>query len=234
MMNVNFQDISLLLHEINIISILVRVILAMVLGGLIGMERGIKNMPAGFRTYILVCLGATIVMLTNQYIYQTYPGTDPSRLGAQVVSGIGFLGAGTIIVTKRDQVKGLTTAAGLWAVACVGIAIGIGFYSGAIVAAVAIYVVNTVLLRLDRKIKKQSLVLDIYIEFNNISYISSFLNFLQSNNFPISDLRLNKGQIPGEDHVAVIVSLKNPTKMSHSKIIEILSKTEGIEYIEEL
>jgi len=89
----------------------------MLLGGILGIERGRKYRPAGFRTYMLVCLGTTIVMLTNQYVYERYGGGDPVRMGAQVISGIGFLGAGTIIVTGHNQVKGLTTAAGLWAAA---------------------------------------------------------------------------------------------------------------------
>ena len=114
-------------REITYLSIIVRIFAATVVGGLIGLERGMKNRPAGLRTYMLVCVGACLIMLTNQYIYQFTGSGDPMRLGAQVVSGIGFLGAGTIIVTKHNQIKGLTTAAGLWASAGVGLAFGIGF-----------------------------------------------------------------------------------------------------------
>ena len=145
-------NIMSILKEVNIVSMTVKVLLAMILGGSLGLERGIKNRPAGFRTYMLVCLGATLVMSTNQYVYQTFGVSDPTRLGAQVVSGIGFLGAGTIMVTKRNQIKGLTTAAGLWAVACLGLAIGIGFYSGALIGGLAIFFANTVLHTLDDKI----------------------------------------------------------------------------------
>ena len=122
------------LHEITWMSILVRTVLSMIFGGLLGLERGRKHHPAGFRTYMLVCFGATLVMMTNQYTLRYFHTTgDPVRMGAQVISGIGFLCAGSIMVTGRHQVKGLTTAAGLWASACIGLAIGCGFYSGAII-----------------------------------------------------------------------------------------------------
>lgn len=100
-------------REITYLSIVIRILSAFFLGGVIGMERGMKNRPAGLRTYMLVCVGSCLIMLTNQYIYQVFDTGDPVRMGAQVVSGIGFLGAGTIVVTKRNQIRGLTTAAGL-------------------------------------------------------------------------------------------------------------------------
>ena len=112
-------------------SIVIRLLAATLCGGLLGMERERKKRPAGLRTYILVCMGAALVIMTNIYITDLYGTGDPTRLAAQVVSGIGFLGAGTIIVTTRNRVRGLTTAAGLWASACMGIAIGAGFYIGA-------------------------------------------------------------------------------------------------------
>jgi len=102
------------LREVTYLAVALRIFSAIIVGGLIGLDRGMKNRPAGMRTYMLVCLGACVVMLTNQYIFQFFGTGDPVRMGAQVVSGIGFLGAGTIVVTRRSQIKGLTTAAGLW------------------------------------------------------------------------------------------------------------------------
>jgi len=132
-----------MLREITYTAILLRILCALLVGGILGIERGRKNRPAGLRTYMLVCVGSCLIMLTNQYVYQSIGTGDPVRLGAQVVSGIGFLGAGTIIVTKRNQIKGLTTAAGLWAAAAVGLALGIGFYEGALTAGLAIYLILT-------------------------------------------------------------------------------------------
>ena len=115
----------MVLREVTYLAVVLRIFVAVIFGGIIGLERGMKNRPAGLRTYMLVCVGACLVMLTNQYIYQVFGTGDPVRMGAHVVSGIGFLGAGTIIVTRRSQIKGLTTAAGLWASACIGLALGI-------------------------------------------------------------------------------------------------------------
>ena len=128
-----FTEIMTYLKEPNTVSMLVRLTLAAFCGGLIGIGRVKKRRPAGFRTHTLVCLGAALTMIISQYLWARGQSTDLSRLGAQVINGIGFLGAGTIIVTGRQQIKGLTTAAGLWASACMGLAIGAGFYAGAIV-----------------------------------------------------------------------------------------------------
>ena len=139
------------LRELNMCSVMLRLTLAMFFGGLIGLERGRKRRPAGFRTYMLVCLGAALTMLLSQYEYhmintawsalaeESGVRTDVARFGAQVINGIGFLGAGTIIVTGRQEVKGLTTAAGLWASACMGLAIGAGFYECVVLAFLLIF-----------------------------------------------------------------------------------------------
>ena len=127
------------LRELNFVSIALRLLLSAVIGFSLGMERGRKRRPAGCRTYMLVCMGATLTLLLSQYEYYMLTNrwydlaleigirTDVSRFGAQVINGVGFLGAGTILVTGRREVKGLTTAAGLWASACMGLAIGAGF-----------------------------------------------------------------------------------------------------------
>ena len=127
------------LREISILSVAVRMCLAVICGGIIGMEREYKRRPAGFRTHILICLGAAMTTMTSQFLYlYMHYFTDMARLGAQVVAGMGFIGAGTIIVTRRQRVKGLTTAAGLWTAAIVGLSLGGGFYEGGIFATILI------------------------------------------------------------------------------------------------
>lgn len=145
------------LHEIGLLSISIRLLLAVVFGGLVGLNRAMQRRAAGFRTHILVCLGATVVMMTNQYMYDVLLwSTDPARLGAQVITGVGFLGAGTILM-KSDKVQGLTTAAGLWACACIGLAIGVGFYSAAIISIVLVILSLTIF---------NKFAIDIYRHFN--------------------------------------------------------------------
>ena len=151
------------LREVTYLAVALRVFVAVVIGGVLGMERGMKNRPAGLRTYMLVCVGACVIMLTIQYIYQVFGSGDPVRMGAQVVSGIGFLGAGTIIVTRRNQIKGLTTAAGLWTAAGVGLALGVGFYEAAIIGGVAVFVVMTLLQKMDDSMHHKSKALEIYV-----------------------------------------------------------------------
>lgn len=133
------------LLEPSLPTIIIRTLLAIVCAGIIGFDRDYHGAPAGFRTHILVCLGAMLAMTTGQFAHMYIGGADPSRIGAQVISGIGFLGAGTIIVTGRRRISGLTTAAGLWASACVGLAIGVGFYEGAIVGTLAILFTENIL-----------------------------------------------------------------------------------------
>ncbi len=146
----------------------IRLILACILGGIIGYERESNNQPAGFRTYILVCVGSALVMCTSQWMFNIYHGlttVDPARLGAQVISGIGFLGAGTIMRNGMN-IRGLTTAASLWAVSCVGLAVGIGFYEGAVVTTILIYITLIILKKMERHVKK-STYNTLYIEINN-------------------------------------------------------------------
>ncbi len=146
----------------------IKMILAVVFSGVIGYEREHSHRPAGFRTHILVAVGSALVMMTSKYVFLEYQGlvnVDPTRLGAQVISGIGFLGAGTIL-REGFSVKGLTTAASLWAVSCIGLAVGAGYYVGALVTTLVIYItLNT----LKRVVAKGNPSRNIYIEADNLS-----------------------------------------------------------------
>ncbi|EOD00617.1 MgtC/SapB family protein [Caldisalinibacter kiritimatiensis] len=142
---------------LNIEQIVLRLFLSIILSGLIGLERETVKRPAGFRTHILVCVGSTLIMLVGIYIFEIFrfqTKLDPARLGAQVISGIGFLGAGTII-KEGNTVKGLTTAAGLWAVACIGLAVGAGFYIGAIITSLLALVTLLAFTKLEKRIKNR-------------------------------------------------------------------------------
>jgi putative Mg2+ transporter-C (MgtC) family protein len=142
--------------------------LAVLFSGVIGYEREHSHRPAGFRTHILVAVGSALVMMTSGYVFNEYAGLgtfDPTRLGAQVISGIGFLGAGTIL-REGFSVKGLTTAASLWAVSCIGLAVGAGYYTGALVSTIVIYLtLNT----FKRFVIRGNPSKNIYIEAENMT-----------------------------------------------------------------
>lgn len=221
-------------RDINMGSIVLRVAISLVLGGILGYERGRKNRPAGFRTYMIVCLGATLVMMTNQYIFQTYDGGDIVRMGAQVISGIGFLGAGTIMVTGRQQIKGITTAAGLWAAACCGLAVGIGFYEGAIIGGLSIFVVMALMDRWEVKFRKMSPVIDIYLEYSGKKSFSAFLTAVREYDLEITNVQMNKNKATKDSEMCVIMNIESRTKREHGEVIGIISGIEGVDYVEEL
>jgi putative Mg2+ transporter-C (MgtC) family protein len=227
-------DFSTDLNTINDTTILLRLFLAVVLGGAIGFERGRAGRPAGLRTHILVCIGSTLAIMTNQYVFQEYGISDPTRLGAQVISGIGFLGAGTIIVTGRHQVKGLTTAAGLWATACMGLAIGIGFYKAAIVGCVFITFATVVLHRLDNRMLSKSKVLDIYIEFGKSASITSVLDAIKSYMVHIDSIELVKPSYDANATVAAIMTLRLKQKRVRLDVVAKICAIEGVEFAEEI
>jgi len=227
----SFDDIKIMLVEINALSITVRLTLAMILGGIVGLERGLKKRPAGMRTYMLVSIGATLVMITNQYLAILYPGSDPARLGAQVVSGIGFLGVGTIIITRDKQVRGLTTAAGLWASACMGLAIGLGFYTGALIGMAFIILVNTVMHRLDIELVRRSRAIEVYIELADPAYIYRIMYYLKENHIRVSYMEVMRPKFENQGHggkTALMLSLLLPMRTVH---FEVLSKLNEIEYV---
>ncbi|MEA4831823.1 MAG: MgtC/SapB family protein [Oscillospiraceae bacterium] len=182
------------LSELNVLTIIIRSLLAVTCGAAIGIEREIKRRAAGLRTHMLVCLGAAMVMMTNEYIVTAFGSGDPTRMAAQVVSGIGFLGAGTIIVTGSTHIRGLTTAAGMWAAASVGLAVGSGFYSGALIGTLIITIILTLLQRADRYFSNKSTYCDIYIELKDRVPLSSFLTETESNGMII--ISFDKKQHP--------------------------------------
>ena len=203
------KDIALYLEDLNLVSIILRLTMAVIFGGIIGYGRERERRPAGLRTHILVSIGATLAMITNIYMCKIYNGyTDPTRLGAQVISGIGFLGAGTIIVTGKNKVRGLTTAAGLWACACMGLAIGAGFYSGAIIGCLFISAVTVALANIDKKINRNSRNITLYILVNSTTAASRLLQDIQSKNVKISDIEISNNNVSSNDLIGILLGLK--------------------------
>ncbi|MDD3839592.1 MAG: MgtC/SapB family protein [Clostridia bacterium] len=211
---------------------ILRLLLACILGGLIGIERESANRPAGFRTHILVCVGSALVMITSEYLffeYKNLTNIDPARLGAQVISGIGFLGAGTII-REGDTVRGLTTAASLWAVACIGLAVGTGFYLGGIGAAIIVYLVLVLLKKLESAVLLSSayynLVLQIEDRPGQIGKIGEVMGSLEVG---IEDIKLIKAE---ENMIRVGFLIKLPSGCSKLELMDELMKIDGVNSVD--
>lgn len=221
-------------RELNMASTVLRILLAVVIGGILGLERGRKNRPAGYRTYLLVCLGSTLVMMTNQYIYQSFGTGDPARMGAQVVSGIGFLGAGTIIVTGRQQIKGITTAAGMWAAACCGLAIGIGFYEGAVIGGILIFLAMELLEKMDGTIRNRSNSVEVYLEFDGRKSFGTFLRGVREMGLEVFDIQLNKNKYAKNRELNVVLSLQSQKKLTQGEILDMIGELEGVCFVEKL
>ena len=233
-MNYSANEIIEYFREINTLSIILRLTLATICAGILGAERGRKKRPAGFRTHILVCIGATIIMLTSQYMTDVlHMSGDASRMGAQVISGIGFLGAGTIIVVGRREVKGLTTAAGLWACACMGLAIGIGFYEGAIISCIFLLGVVTVLHKLDLFTRTHSKILDVYVELQDIAGVTNFINVVKSDGTKISNIEVRKAESQDERTIGLTMTLTLSEKREHGEYMLQLHNIEGVCTVEE-
>ena len=222
------------LREPNVVSMLVRLTMAAFCGGLIGIGRVKKRRPAGFRTHTLVCLGAALTMVISQYLWSRGQSTDLSRLGAQVINGIGFLGAGTIIVTGRQQIKGLTTAAGLWASACMGLAIGAGFYLGAIVGCVLIIVTTGVLSILEVRIMSTARNMNIYIEFLNTDDIGQVIEAVKKLEVKIYDIEITRIRSSDGLPPSAILTLRLPKKLRHADLMAAIASVGGVQSVEEL
>lgn len=222
------------LREVTIIAVLIRITAAFLLGGIMGLERGMKQRPAGLRTYMLVCVGACVIMLTNQYLYQVLGTGDPVRMGAQVVSGVGFLGAGTIMVTKRSQIRGLTTAAGLWAVAAIGLALGIGFYEAALLGSLLIILILTALQGLDNRIHRNTRSVELYAELDHTVSIGSFVQAIRGLDLEPEGLQLDREYVAVNGCRPLLLTVRSAKKQSRKLILERLRRVPGVVYLDEL
>lgn len=221
------------LRGLNMASIVLRIVFCIVCGGAVGLEREWKHRTAGFKTHILVCLGSAICMLTGQYAVLAFQidTIDPTRIGAQVVSGIGFLGVGTIIVRDNAKVKGLTTAAGLWVSACVGLAIGIGFYEMAILGTICVVGLFLVGIKLFAENDVTKLV--VYIEVKNQTYVRKLLAKLQEQDCNIYRMEMQRAKNGLNSEVGLILGIQSETK-ENKEILSILTEVEAVVGFEEI
>lgn len=221
--------VYLKLDQINTVTVLVRLLLAMIVGSVIGLERGKQGRAAGMRTHILVCLGATLASMMGFYVSQKLGlGNDPLRVAAQVVSGIGFLGVGTILIKGRFQITGLTTAAGLWTVAAIGLALGIGFYDAAIITFVLAILTVTIIHRLEYKINKRHRRFGIYVEINSDNLVRKTIDYLDQS-FVITDVQVTAPRSGTSGNVGIEANVHNNDLSTSPE--EVTAKIEALEQV---
>ena len=209
------------LQELNLASAALRVLLAMVVGGITGIERGKQGRAAGMRTHILVCLGATLTSMLGFYVADMVEySSDPLRVAAQVISGIGFLGVGTILIKGRFQITGLTTAAGLWCTAAVGVALGAGFYAGALLTFFVALLTITVIHKLEYTINKKYTRFGIYVEVVSDQSVRPVIEFMKSS-FCISDVQVTAPRSGTSGNVGIEANVYNKQHKFTPRDVEI-------------
>ena len=220
------------LRDITTLSATIRMLIAVILGGAIGMERSYKNRPAGFRTHILVCVGACIASMTGIYLYlNMHLPTDISRMGAQIVSGLGFIGGGTIIVINNKKIKGLTTAAGLWACGIIGLAIGAGFYEGAILGTALILITETLFAYLGSKISHNS-AFQILLQYNEKNALNIVMRYCKDKRMVISNLAATGKRDDVMSVYSVILTVRPREKVDHDRIADHINEIPGVTSVE--
>ena len=234
------------LRELNLVSMCLRIVLAMIVGGFLGFDREIQHRPAGFRTYMLVAMAAASTAILSQYLdlmLNTFwkdafdvvgRRTDLVRLGARVVSGIGFLGTGTIMITERKEVTGLTTACCLWAAACMGLAIGAGFYEGVLVGFVIVVLVMRLLPSLERVMLASSTRMNIFVEMDSLKDLHAVSEHMKAGGIRLYDMEMGKRETGGVSHVTGLFNVRLPGRRKHTEVLAALAVLPGIVAIEEV
>jgi len=224
-------------RDMTLASVFMRMIVSFICGASIGLEREFKRRPAGLRTHILICIGSAVAAMTGQYLFLVmHYYTDMARIGAQVVAGIGFIGAGTIIVTKRRRVKGLTTAAGLWTNAIIGLSAGAGFYEGAIYTTLIILFLEQFFSKWEYRMLRSAREINLYVEYEHRETLESILQKLREMEVKISDLEVTRSSKEGAKRgsACAVISLMLSKNHPSDEVMNAVSVLEGVLFVEEL
>lgn len=223
-----FNELRNYLGQINLASILLRIFMAMACGGVIGLERGKAQQAAGMRTHMLVSLGAAMVMLTGQFMYLHFNTGDPARLGAQVISGIGFLGAGSIMVSGDSKVRGLTTAAGLWTAACIGLTIGIGFYSAGILATILVYLIMARMKKIEYRMMLDDVWYGLYFEVSDMEVLSFVADKLSYAGLRLGEVQMQ--EVKNGEFYKIVIPILKSKKEDRDTIMQRIENVDGVRF----
>ncbi len=221
----------LYIKDFNLISVILRLLLSALAGAAIGLERAAHGRAAGLRTHMTVALGAAMTVMVGLYAVQTLGfDSDPLRISAQVVSGLGFLGAGTILLRRGgSQIQGLTTAAGLWTVAAIGIAMGIGFYEGAITATLAVTLILSIISRVEFRMNRKRQRMSVYLEITSVDAVKTVISTLKQD-FGAIECQVTPPRSGTSPHVGVEALIRMPPKVNIETKLEKLGKLEHVVY----
>ena len=203
------------LTEFNAVTVVIRVLLAAVAGALVGLEREFHGRAAGMRTHMMVALGAALAAMIGLFtVKELGVSSDPMRVGAQVISGVGFLGAGTILLRGGgSRITGLTTAAGLWTAASIGLAVGIGFYTGAFMTVIAVMLTFTLITRLEARMNRKRQRMAIYLELDGVEAVAGMLDMLRSE-YGLMEAQVTPARSGTPAHVGMEILVRVPMKLS--------------------
>ena len=211
-------------------NLIIRIIVSMLLGGIIGLDRGMKHRGAGTKTMTVVCLGSTLVMLTEQYIQVNFPGLAiMNRLAAQVISGVGFLGVGTIIISNH-RVRGLTTAATLWASATIGLAVGVGFVEGGILITLVMLISLHILPFAERFATRNSRYCNVIVDLEESRYLHVIIQDLKAAGISVDSMEISTSKIG--DSVSVYLILHTGKATENTEIYEIITRSDKVESVD--
>lgn len=219
------------MRDFTFTSIAFRLVLATLLSALMGSERGRRGRAAGLRTHILVCVGATLASMTGIYIVEELQvAGDASRIAAQVVSGIGFLGAGTILVKNGNTITGLTTAACVWATGAIGLAIGYGFYEAAVIATIITYLTIKLLSEIERKQPLYSKECSLYVEFTDASKLNDTIFLFKEKGYIVDSIALSPTKTNLPNAIAASLTVKVKKKENVQQILKEVNKIDNVNF----
>lgn len=217
------------------LAVAIRLVIATACGSLIGWERVVRRHSAGIRTFALVSLGSAVATVLNIYLaLMPNLNADVSRIPAGVVSGIGFLGAGTILVTGRNQIKGLTTAATLWVASCMGMAFGAGYLSVGFVCFILVLIANLLLMHLSTRVEENSRYVSLYIEVEETNGIKKLRKSFKEMGYQITSMNKTKDKTLSGTDTALMIDLDFKKRHSHLKLIDELNNLDFVSYVEEV
>lgn len=218
------------LQEFNEVSVVIRLIIATLMGAIIGLDRGATKHAAGLRTFTLVCLGSALAQIVDIQCIMVYGGGDPVRLAQGVINGIGFLGVGTIVVTGKSHIRGLTTAATLWTTAVLGISVGSGYLYSSVITFLLILFVLKVMYPFSRKTAEKSHEMTLAVEVGSEDAFEQVMDYMQSHNCKINRIQKQK-----KNEVMVVeMDVDFGKNVKHDKIVMELGRFKNVNLVEEI